>query len=66
MPPPPNEGFFSLNSATMQSVVSTKLDGDAAFCNAVRVTLVGCNYTYFNHAAGGSFRSAVVLVIFAF
>ncbi len=34
-------GFFSGMSATMASVVSIREAIDAAFCRAVRVTLVG-------------------------
>jgi|GEM_PF-3674349 len=42
MPPPGMAGASSLgDSATMHSVVNIRLATDAAFCNAVRVTLVG-------------------------
>jgi hypothetical protein len=43
MPPPipPPAGSSFGNSATMQSVVNINDATDAAFCNAVRVTLVG-------------------------
>ena len=42
IPPIPDIGMSSLgSSAIMQSVVSISKGIDAAFCNAVRVTLVG-------------------------
>lgn len=40
-PMPPPAGLSSTSSATMQSVVSIRLDTEAAFCSLVRVTLVG-------------------------
>ena len=40
MPPPPAPSSFG-ESATMHSVVSISEDTEAAFCSAVRVTLVG-------------------------
>src|ERR1700685_1241108 len=41
IPPPPAPPFSSGFSATMHSVVSSRLATDAAFCNALRTTLVG-------------------------
>ena len=42
IPPIPDIGMSSLrSSAIMQSVISISEGIDAAFCNAVRVTLVG-------------------------
>ncbi len=44
IPPPPGIGgvfSFSGISVTMASVVSNRPEIDAAFCNALRVTLVG-------------------------
>src|SRR5690348_18125066 len=40
-PPPPSAGFSSFRWTTTHSVVSSSPAIDAAFCSAVRVTLVG-------------------------
>ena len=55
MPPMPGSaagtgaGFFSGMSATRDSVVSTVAATEAAFCSALRVTLVGSMMPRLNH-----------------
>ena len=51
MPPPPPAASSFGSSATMASVVIMRPATDAAFCSAVRVTLVGIEDAHIQHVA---------------